>query len=93
MCDASLHAFPSQALGGGEGSAQMSDPTDPVTETKSLRGEAAWKAHRDAIEARNTAAKKDGKARHDAWERTRETARRATDAREERRFLAERDAH
>ena len=71
----------------------MSDPTEAVTDTKGLRGEAAWKAHRDAIEARNNAAKKDGKARHDAWERTRETARRATDAREERRFLAEHESH
>jgi hypothetical protein len=69
----------------------MSDPTEAAPDTKALRGEAAWKAHRDAIEARNNAAKKDGKARHDAWERTRETNRRAVEGREERRFLAERD--
>jgi hypothetical protein len=65
----------------------MSDPTEA---TPTLRGEAAWKAHRAAIEARNDAAKKEGKARHDAWERMRETNRRAIDDREERRFLADR---
>jgi hypothetical protein len=64
----------------------MSDPTG----TTGLRGEAAWKAHRDAIAARNDVAKKDGKARHDAWEQMRDTNRRAVDAREERRFLASR---
>lgn len=67
----------------------MSDPT--IGTASNLRGEAAWKAHREGIEARNQAAKKEGKARHDAWERLRETNRRAVDAREERRFLASRE--
>jgi hypothetical protein len=64
----------------------MSDPDG----TK-LRGEAAWRAHRDAVEARNAVAKQAGKARHDEWERVREAGRRATEAREERRFLATRE--
>lgn len=66
----------------------MSDPTDESA--PQLRGHAAWKAHRDAIDQRNAAAKRDGKARHDAWERMRESNRRSTEAREERRFLDER---
>lgn len=67
----------------------MSD--DPTSTSSNLRGEAAWKAHREAIEARNTVAKREGKARHDAWERMRDTNRRAVDAREERRFIASRE--
>jgi hypothetical protein len=64
----------------------MSDP-DGTT----LRGEAAWRAHREAVDARNQAAKRAGKARHDEWERLREAGRRASEAREERRFLAGRE--
>jgi hypothetical protein len=64
----------------------MSDPT-----TSKPRGEAAWIAHRDAIQARNAEAKKTGKARHDEWERLRETNRRNVDAREERRFIQSRE--
>jgi hypothetical protein len=67
----------------------VSDPTE--TPGKGLRGEAAWKAHRDALEARNAAAKKTSKAQHDAWEHTREANRRALDAREERRFIEGRE--
>ena len=70
----------------------MSDPTDSSTPAQNLRGEAAWKAHRDAIEQRNSVARKEGKARHDEWERVRETNRRAVEGREERRFLSEQKA-
>ena len=66
----------------------MSDPTEPSPRP---RGEAAWIAHRNAIQARNENAKKIGKARHDEWERLRTEARLAGDAREERRFLAGRE--
>ena len=67
----------------------MSDPD--ATTTPKPRGESAWLAHRNAVEERNAAAKREGKARHDEWERLRETSRRASEAREERRFLATRD--
>jgi hypothetical protein len=65
----------------------VSDPTDS-TSTRGLRGEAAWIAHRNAIEARNAETKKAGKARHDEWERMRTSNRRAVDALEEKRFVA-----
>jgi hypothetical protein len=67
----------------------MSDPDG--SSTPRARGESAWLAHRDAVEARNAAAKRAGKARHDEWERLREANRRANQAREERRFLATRE--
>ncbi|HEX6713891.1 MAG TPA: hypothetical protein VF066_10910 [Thermoleophilaceae bacterium] len=70
----------------------MSDPTES-TSTRALRGEAAWIAHRDAIQARNAETKKAGKARHDEWERLRTSNRRAVDAREEKRFIAAQEDH
>lgn len=63
----------------------MSDP-----EAGKPRGEAAWLAHRAAIDARNQVARQAGKARHDEWQRLREAGRRATEAREEQRFVAAR---
>jgi hypothetical protein len=68
----------------------MSDPTDTPTPKPALRGEAAWRAQRDSIEARNNEAKKQGQEKRAAFEQQREGARLAAEGREERRFLANR---
>lgn len=67
----------------------MSDPTEATTGRP--RGEAAWIAHRDAVQARNAQAKRLGKARHDEWERTRDKVRRGRAARDEQRPEVARD--
>jgi hypothetical protein len=62
-----------------------SDATRPE-----LRGEAAWKAHKDRIAARNDAVRKAGKQQREEREREAEAARRArehrTDAELRRQF-------
>ena len=68
----------------------MSDSTDSDPQVKPLRGEAAWKAARDGVEARNAAAKKVGKEQKDAYERDKEMHRRGVEDVEMQRFLASR---
>ena len=62
--------------------------SDPSGSEPALRGEAAWKAHREAISQRNDKAKKVGKERHDAWEQLRRQSRADAEAREDVRFLS-----
>ena len=45
------------------------------------RGEAAWKAERERIAARNDAARKAGRKQREEYERARQDARRAADVR------------
>jgi hypothetical protein len=63
----------------------MSD--DEKTQAPPLRGEAAWKAARDGVDARNAAAKKVGKEQRDAFEREKEAHRRGVEDVEMKRFL------
>jgi hypothetical protein len=58
----------------------MTDESDQQQES-SARGEAAWKQAREAIAARNQRAQKAGRARRESYERQREDARRAAEAR------------
>jgi hypothetical protein len=61
---------------------EMSDPADLQGEAPRKRGEAAWKADRDRIAARNERARKAGRARREAAERERAAARRERERRE-----------
>ena len=65
----------------------MSESTDPKTQAPALRGEAAWKAARDGVDARNAAAQKAGREARAASERERETERRRQEASEMKKFL------
>jgi hypothetical protein len=58
----------------------MTEESDRQQES-SARGEAAWKQAREAIAARNQRAQKAGRARRESYERQREDARRAAEAR------------
>ena len=51
------------------------------------RGEAAWKETREAIAARNQRAQKAGRERRQLYERQRDDARRAAEARAHARLL------
>lgn len=53
----------------------------------SARGEAAWKETREAIAARNQRAQKAGRERRQLYERQRDDARRAAEARAHARLL------
>jgi hypothetical protein len=64
----------------------MTDQSDRQSES-SARGEAAWKQAREAVEARNQRTQKAGRARREAYERQREDARRAAEARVHARLL------
>jgi len=64
----------------------MTDKSDRQSES-SARGEAAWKQVREAVEARNQRTQKAGRARREAYERQREDARRAAEARVHARLL------
>jgi hypothetical protein len=55
--------------------------------TSSTRGEAAWKETRERIASRNADARKQGKQRREAYEQTREEARRVTAARQRAELL------
>jgi hypothetical protein len=61
----------------------MSDKEDgqQADKTPAKRGEAAWKADRERIAARNDEARKAGKQRRDDYERQRAEARQAADVR------------
>jgi hypothetical protein len=68
----------------------MSETSEKSEQVPAPRGEAAWKAARDGIEARNAAAKKVGKEGRDAFERAKEANRRGVENREMDRFLKSR---
>jgi hypothetical protein len=68
----------------------MSDMTEKSEHVPAPRGDAAWKAARDDVEARNAAAKKVGKESRDAFERAKEANRRGVENREMDRFLKSR---
>jgi hypothetical protein len=59
----------------------MSDPDANDAERPAARGDAAWKAHRDAIDARNDKARRDGRERQDAWNDLRRRVKAAEAAR------------
>jgi hypothetical protein len=67
----------------------MTDQTDGQPDT-SARGEAAWKQARDAVAARNERAQKAGRAERQAYERQRDDARRAAEARSHARLVGRR---
>jgi hypothetical protein len=56
----------------------------------SARGEAAWKQAREAVAARNQRAQKAGREQRQAYERQRDDARRAAEARVHARLLGHR---
>jgi hypothetical protein len=68
----------------------MSDSPKQSDQAPTPRGDAAWKAARDGVEARNAAAKKLGKEGRDAFERAKEANRRKVEDREMDRFLQSR---
>jgi hypothetical protein len=65
----------------------MSEKTEETAKAPAPRGDAAWKAARDGVEARNAAAKKEGKERRDNFERQKEGHRRGVEDAEMQRFL------
>jgi hypothetical protein len=67
----------------------MTDQSDAQS-PNSARGEAAWKQAREAIAARNERTQKAGLERREAYERQREDARRAAEARVHARLLGRR---
>lgn len=68
----------------------MSDPTNEQDAAPALRGEAAWKQHRDEVARRNAEASKGGKERREADEHAKETRRVEADSREMAKFMASR---
>jgi hypothetical protein len=60
----------------------MSDQVDQQDEAPRRRGEAAWKADRERIAARNDQARKAGRARRDAYEGEKDRTRRANERRQ-----------
>ncbi|MEA2424241.1 MAG: hypothetical protein QOH13_651 [Thermoleophilaceae bacterium] len=65
----------------------MTNSTEDSPQTPAPRGEAAWKAARDGVDARNAAAKKVGKEARDTFEREKEAHRRTVEDGEMKRFL------
>jgi hypothetical protein len=65
----------------------MTEQQDGAGWKSSSRGEAAWKETMDAVGARNSEARKQGKIERDAYERTREDARRAAAAKRHAKLL------
>ena len=70
----------------------MSDGTDPEDVESSARGEAAWKEAKDKVAARNQQAQRTGRKTRDAYERKRDDARRAAEARRHAQLLRRRGA-
>jgi hypothetical protein len=58
----------------------MTQQDDSSTWKSSTRGESAWKEARERVASRNAEARKAGKVEREAYERERENARRAADA-------------
>jgi hypothetical protein len=69
----------------------MTDPSDRDSGT-SARGEAAWKQATEEVAARNRRAQKAGREQREAYERKRDDARRAAEARAHARLLDSSDA-
>jgi hypothetical protein len=57
----------------------VDDQANQEGHQSSARGEAAWKAERERVAARNQAARKAGKARREAYERERDEVRHAAE--------------
>jgi hypothetical protein len=68
----------------------MTQPDDSSTWKSSTRGESAWKEARERVASRNAEARKAGKVEREAYERERETARRAADAKSHAELLKRR---
>jgi hypothetical protein len=68
----------------------MSESIERGEHVPAPRGDAAWRAAREGVEARNAAAKKIGKEGRDAFERAKEAHRRGVENREMDRFLKSR---
>jgi hypothetical protein len=64
----------------------MSDQSDRQADS-SARGEAAWKQVREEVAARNERARKAGRQEREAYERQRNEARRAAEARAQARLV------
>jgi hypothetical protein len=60
---------------------RMTQQDDGSTWKSSTRGEQAWKEARERVASRNAEARKAGKREREAYERDRENARKAADAR------------
>jgi hypothetical protein len=58
----------------------MTQQDDSSTWKPSTRGESAWKEARERVASRNAEARKAGKVEREAYERERENARKAADA-------------
>jgi hypothetical protein len=58
----------------------MTQQDDSSAWKSSTRGESAWKEARERVASRNAEARKAGKVEREAYERERENARRAADA-------------
>jgi hypothetical protein len=57
----------------------VSDPEEKEAARPAARGEAAWKAHREAIDARNDNARREGHERQDAWNELRRRVKAAAE--------------
>jgi len=68
----------------------MPEQDDTSDWQSSTRGESAWKETRERVAARNEAATKSGRQERQAYERERETARQAAEARRHARLLGRR---
>jgi hypothetical protein len=58
----------------------MAEPDDTSSWKGSTRGEQAWKEARERVASRNAEARKSGKMERETYERGRESARQAADA-------------
>jgi hypothetical protein len=68
----------------------MTQQDDSSTWKSSTRGDSAWKEARERVASRNAEARKAGKVEREAYERERETARRAADAKSDAELLKRR---
>jgi hypothetical protein len=68
----------------------MTQQDDSSSWKSSTRGEQAWKEARERIASRNAEARKAGKREREAYERSRENARHAAEARRDAELLRRR---
>jgi hypothetical protein len=68
----------------------MTQQDDSSTWKSSTRGDSAWKEARERVASRTAEARKAGKVEREAYERERETARRAADAKSHAELLKRR---
>jgi hypothetical protein len=69
---------------------RMAGQDDHQSWKSSTRGEQGWKEERERIATRNAAARKSGKQERETYERGRESARQAAEARRRSRMLRQR---